>query len=86
MDNEITNISILRDARLPNLKILNLLYNDISDFTVLQLFTFEKLEKLYIFPNQLDPDNYDKNSKLFINFKKNCQNIIEKKIEVKYKI
>jgi len=86
MDNEITNISILRDARLPNLKILNLLHNDISDFTVLQLFTFEKLEKLYIFPNQLDPDNYDKNSKLFINFKKNCQNIIEKKIEVIYKI
>ena len=65
---------------------LNLLNNDINDFSVLRLIYFPKLQIIYIFPNQLDPNNYDKNSELFINFKNSCKHIIEKNVEVNYKI
>ena len=86
MDNEIVNINILRDVRLPNLKILNILNNDINDYSVLRLIFFPKLEILFAFPNQINPDYYDKNSEIYINFKNSCNHIISKNIEVKYKI
>ena len=83
MDNNISNINVLRDKNLPNLKILNLLNNDISDYSVLRLIYLPKLETLYVYPNY---ENNEKNSDIFLNFKKYCKYIIEKKIEVKYKI
>jgi len=86
MNNEIVNLNVLRDASLPKLKILNLLNNDVNDYSVLRLIYFPKLETLYAFPIQLDPDKYDKNSEIFINFKNSCKHIIEKNVEVKYKL
>ena len=86
MNNEIVNLNVLREVSLPNLKMLNLLNNDINDFSVLRLIYFPKLKIIYVFPNQLDPNNYDKNSELFVNFKNSCKHIIEKNIEVNYKI
>ena len=86
MNNEIVNLNILRDVSLPNLKILNFLNNDINDYSVLRLIYFPKLEILYAFPYQLNPDKYDKNSEIFINFKNSCNHIIEKNVEVKYKL
>ena len=86
MNNEIVNLNVLRNVGLPKLKKLNLLHNDVNDFSVLKLIFFPKLEILYIFPYQLDPDNYDKYSEIFINFKNCCKHIIDKNIEVKYKL
>ena len=86
MNNEIVNLNILREVSLPNLKMLNLLNNDINDFSVLRLIYFPKLKIIYVFPNQLDPNNYDKNSDIFINFKNSCKHIIERNVEVIYKI
>ena len=86
MNNEIVNLNILRDVSLPNLKILNLLNNDINDYSVFRLIYFPKLEILYAFPYELNPDKYDKNSEIFINFKNSCKHIIEKNVEVKYKL
>ena len=40
MNNEIVNLNILRDVCLPNLKILNILNNDINDYSVLRLIYF----------------------------------------------
>ena len=86
MNNEIVNLNVLRDVTLPKLNILNLLNNDVNDYSVLRLIYFPKLELLYAFPIQLDPDKYDKNSEIFINFKNSCNHIIEKNVEVKYKL
>ena len=86
MNNEIVNLNVLRDVTLPKLKILNLLNNDVNDYSVLRLIYFPKLEILYAFPIQLDPDKYDKNSEIFTNFKNSCNHIIEKNVEVKYKL
>lgn len=84
MNNEIINLNILRNVSLPKLKILNILNNDITDYSVLRLIFFPKLEVLYAFPNQLDPDNYDKNSDDYKNFISFCNNIKEKGVEIKY--
>ena len=86
MNNEIVNLNVLRNISLPQLKILNILHNDVNDYSVLRLIFFPKLEIFYAFPNQLDPDKYDKNSEIFINFKNSCKHIIEKNVEVKYKL
>ncbi len=86
MNNEIVNLNVLREVSLPNLKMINLLNNDINDFSVLRLIYFPKLKIIYVFPSQLNPNNYDKNSQLFINFNNSCKHIIEKNIEVNYKI
>jgi Leucine-rich repeat (LRR) protein len=84
MNNEIVNINILRNISLPRLKVFNLLNNDITDYSVLRLIFFPKLETLYAFPNQLDPDNYDKSSDIYINFIESCDNIKQKGVEIKY--
>ena len=84
MNNEIVNINILRNITLPRLKVFNILNNDITDYSVLRLIFFPKLETLYAFPNQLDPDNYDKSSDIYINFIESCDNIKQKGVEIKY--
>ena len=86
MNNEIVNLNKLRNISLPRLKSLNLLNNDITDYSVFRLLFFPKLQYLYAFPLQLDPDNYDKSSEIFINFINSCENIIEKGVEIKYKL
>ena len=86
MNNEIVNINSLRNINLPRLKILNILNNDITDYSVLQLIFLPKLEILYAFPSQLDPNNYDKSSEVYNNFINSCDNIIEKNVEIKYKL
>ena len=86
MNNEIINLNILRNVKLPRLKVLNLLNNDIEDYSVFRLIFFPKLETLYAFPSQLDPDNYDKSSEIFKNFDSLCGNIKEKGVEIKYKL
>ena len=84
MNNEIVNLNILRNISLPRLKILNLLNNDINDYTVFKLIFFPKLQILYAFPSQLDPDNYDKSSDIYTNFISSCANIKEKGVEIKF--
>ena len=86
MNNEIVNINTLRNVSLPNLNVLNILNNDITDYSVLQLVYLPKLEILYAFPTQLDPDNYDKSSDIYNNFINSCCNIKEKDVEIKYKL
>ena len=84
MNNEIVNLNVLRNISLPRLKVLNILNNDITDYSVLRLIFFPKLETLYAFPSQLDPDNYDKSSDVYQNFASLCENIKEKGVEIKY--
>ena len=86
MNNEIVNLNKLRNISLPRLKILNILNNDISDYSVFKLIFLPKLQYLYAFPSQLDPDDYDKTSEIFIKFNNSCDNIIEKGVEIRYKI
>ena len=86
MNNEIVNINILRNVSLPRLKILNILNNDITDYTVLKLIFFPKLQLLFAFPSQLDPDNYDSSSDIYKIFNSSCENIKEKDVEIKYKL
>ena len=86
MNNEIVDINTLRNVSLPKLNILNILNNDITDYSVLRLVYLPKLEILYAFPSQLDPDNYDKSSDIYNNFVNSCNNIKEKKVEIKYKL
>ena len=86
MNNEIVNLNILRNVSLPKLKTLNLLNNDITDYSVFALIYFPKLEILYSFPSQLDPDDYDKSSDTYNNFISSCDNIKEKGVEVKFKL
>jgi hypothetical protein len=86
MNNEINNLNILRNVSLPKLKNFNLLNNDITDYSVFRLIFFPKLENLYAFPNQLDPDDYDKDSEIYKNFVSFCDNITEKGVEIKYKL
>ena len=86
MNNEIVNLNVLREVSLPNLKILNILNNDINDYSTLRLIYFPKLEILYAFPNQLNPNKYDIDSEIFVNFQNSCKHIIEKNVEVRYKI
>ena len=84
MNNEIVNINILRNISLPRLKTFNLLNNDIADYSVFRLIFFPKLEILYAFPNQLDPEHYDESSDIYINFIESCENIKQKGVEIKY--
>jgi hypothetical protein len=52
-----------------------------------QLRVIDSVNNLYsVSVYQLNPNNYDKNSQLFINFNNSCKHIIEKNIEVNYKI
>ena len=86
MNNEIVNINFLRNVSLPRLQILNLLNNDITDYSVFKLIYFPKLQILYAFPSQLNPDNYDKNSDIYLNFISSCDNIKENGVELKYNL
>ena len=86
MNNEIVNINFLSNVSLPRLQILNLLNNDITDYSVFKLIYFPKLQILYAFPSQLNPDNYDKNSDIYLNFISSCDNIKENGVELKYNL
>ena len=63
--------------------VLNLLNNDIDDFSVLKYLYIPELEILYAYPTR---DKIEKNPDILKIFKESCKHIIEKNVEVMYKL
>ena len=83
MNNDIANLNDIREVNFSKLKILNLLNNDIDDFSVLKYLYIPELEILYAYPTR---DKIDNNPNVLKIFKESCKHIIEKNVEVKYKL